>query len=268
VGHSQAVVADAAHSLSDAGTDVAILVGAHYWSAPADAEHPHGHRRIETLLTVGISTALAAVAVGLGYNALVTLKEGHAVPPGWVAFWAAVASIACKELLYRWCAAVGRRIGSRAVVANAWHHRSDGLSSIPAALAVAGARISSAWSFLDHVGAVVVSVIILQAVWRIGWPAAMELVDAGAPRQTRRRLREIALSTPSVLAVHAVRTRYVGPGLEVDLHVMVDGEASVRQGHAVSEEVKRRLLEEGPDVVDVVVHMEPCEGADDPTEHL
>jgi cation diffusion facilitator family transporter len=259
LGASQAVLADAVHSLSDSTTDLAILIGVRFWSAPADRDHPHGHRRIETLITALIGLSLAAVAVGLTYNALTTLEQPHARPPGWIAFAAATASIAFKEALYRWTAAVGRRVRSTAVIANAWHHRSDGLSSVPAALAVAGARLYPAWSFLDHIGAIVVSLVILQAAWRIVWPALKELTDIGAPDEQREQIRGIALGTEGVEQVHAIRTRYVGSSLAVDLHVLVDGEMSVRQGHEISAEVKRRLLAQGPELVDVVVHLEPLD---------
>lgn len=257
IGRSQAVVADSVHSLSDAVTDVAILVGVRYWSAPADETHPHGHGRIETLVTLLISALLAAAAVLLAHNAIVTLEERHAQAPRLVALVAALISIAGKEALYRWSVAVGRRARSPALIANAWHHRSDALSSVPAALAVLVARIHPSWAFVDHVGAIVVSLIILQAAWRIGWPALQELADAGAGRETRRRIEDLARSTPGVEKVHAVRTRRMGSGIAVDLHVLVDGGISVRRGHDISERVKARLLAEGPDLVDVVVHVEP-----------
>lgn len=262
LGHSQAVVADAVHSLSDSATDLVVLVGVRYWSRPPDEAHPHGHRRIETVVTASIGVILAAVAAGLAYNALATLPARHANPPGWIAFAAAVLSIVSKEVLYRWTVRRGKRLRSSAVVANAWHHRSDGLSSVPAALAVAGAALHPAWSFLDHVGAVVVSLFILQAAWRITWPALGQLVDAGASRKERERIRDIVLATSGVGRLHALRTRYVGAGLQVDLHILVDGQLTVRQGHDISETVKRRLLDQEPDVVDVLVHIEPDTAAE------
>ena len=155
---------------------------------------------------------------------------------------------------------VGRRIKSAAVVANAWHHRSDALSSVPAALAVAGAALKPSWAILDRVGAVVVGILILQASWKIVAPALGELVDAGAPLEAREKIEAIALGTGGVKLVHAIRTRYVGSGLVCDLHVKVDPEATVRQGHEVTERVKARLLAEGPEVLDVVVHLEPYVG--------
>jgi cation diffusion facilitator family transporter len=258
-GRSQALVADGVHSVSDSSTDLAILVGVRYWCAPADASHPHGHRRIETLITLAIAVVLAAVAVGLAYDSLASYAEPHKVPPGWIALVAAAVSVLVKEAMYRWTASVGRRARSGALLANAWHHRSDALSSVPVIVAVIGARIEPGWWFLDHVAAVVVAVFILSAAWKIGWPAAKELVDAGAPQKVRAEIERIARSVEPVCHVHAVRTRYVGPGVVVDLHVKVDGALTVREGHDVSEQVKGRLLAEGPDLVDVVVHLEPCD---------
>ena len=263
LGASQAVTAHAFHTLSDLSTDVAVLIGVRYWSQPADEDHPHGHKRIETVVTIMIGVALAVVAVGLVQRALTTLSEKHLRTPGLFALTAACLSILGKEILYRWTAAVGRRIRSSAVVANAWHHRSDALSSIPAALAVGGAMIYPAWWFLDHIGAVVVSLLIFQAAWKIGRPALKQLVDAGAPLKERNRIESLVLANPHVRRVHAIRTRYLGPGLEVDLHIHVDPDLTVREGHDISESVKERLLSEGPDVADVVVHLEPDESAGD-----
>jgi cation diffusion facilitator family transporter len=268
LGHSQAVVADAVHTFSDLSTDVALLVGVRYWSAPADDTHPHGHRRIETLVTVFIASVLALVAVMLIYNAVATLKEKHLSPPAWTAFAAAMASIVVKEGLYRWTAAVGRRIRSSAMVANAWHHRSDAFSSVPAAVAVFAARIHPAWAFLDHVGAVVVSAIILWAAWQIAFPALRELTDVSAPQEDRLRIEEIALGTAGVKTAHAIRTRYIGSGLAVDMHVTVDKVVSVDEGHRISEEVTSRLLAQGPEVLDVVVHLEPYEATEEPTQEM
>ena len=257
VGSSQALVADGVHSLSDLTTDFAVLVGVRYWSEPADAEHPYGHGRIETLITSVIGVLLASVGVGLAYRAIATLHQRHEATPGWSAFAAACASIVAKELLYRWTALVGRRIKSSAVVANAWHHRSDALSSLPVAVAVLGTRIWPTWVFLDHIAAVIVSVLILHAAWKIAWPALRELIDVGAAKHEREAMLKLALATKGVLAVHKLRTRYIGPGLQVDLHVLVEPELSVREGHAIAGVVKERLLHEGPNVIDVLVHVEP-----------
>lgn len=265
VGNSQAIVADGVHSLSDLVTDAAVLIGFKYWCAPPDETHPHGHRRIETLVTMLIGALLAAVAAGIGYNAVTTLMEPHSGPPRLIALIAALASIFSKEALYQWTVLVGRRAQSSAVIANAWHHRSDALSSIPAALAVAGARFLPDWYFLDHVGAIVVSVFILQAAWKISWPALKELTDWGADPEDCRRIEHTALATPGVIEVHKIRTRQSGPGLIVDLHVLVHADLTVAQGHDITTEVKRRLMDEGPNVIDVITHLEPPEPPDQKT---
>jgi cation diffusion facilitator family transporter len=257
VGNSQAVVADAVHSLSDTATDVAVLVGVKFWSKPPDECHPHGHRRIEFLVTIFIGLLLASVAFGLSYNALATLHEVQKGPPGAIAFFAAVLSIFTKEMLYRWTFAKGKEIKSTALIANAWHHRSDGLSSIPAALAVAGAALVPGFAFLDHLGAIVVSMFILQAAWKIVRPSVEQLVDRGAPEEICRGIEQLAFTTPGVQEVHAIRTRHIGSGIEVDLHVLVDPALTVEEGHQISEDVERRLIEYVSDVVDVVVHLEP-----------
>jgi cation diffusion facilitator family transporter len=257
VGHSQAVVADGVHSLTDMATDIAILVGVRYWSVPADEDHPYGHQRIETLVTVGIGLALASVAVGMALHAIDLLRGGHEGTPGWIALAAALLSMTSKEALYRWTAAVGRRIHSPALIANAWHHRSDAFSSLPAALAVGFSLASPKWSFLDAVGAVVVCIFILQASWRILRPAASELADRAAPPPVRERLSSIAASVPGVLEVHDLRTRFSGSFLEIDLHVRVRGDLSVREGHEIAESVRRVLFEDGPRVKGVVVHLDP-----------
>jgi cation diffusion facilitator family transporter len=259
LGGSQTIVADGVHSLSDTVTDVAVLLGVDYWCAPPDETHPHGHRRIETIITLFIGMALAAVSAGIFYTALVTLQELHSRPPDLIALIAALVSIVCKEGLYQWTALVGRKIRSPAVIANAWHHRSDAFSSIPAVLAVSVARFFPGWSFVDHVGAIAVSLFILQAAWKIAWPSLRELADVGAPREVCEEIEKLVLATPGVVSVHKIRTRQTGYLYQVDLHIQVDGGITVTEGHDISEEVKSGLVRNGPGISDVVVHLEPLE---------
>jgi cation diffusion facilitator family transporter len=260
LGSSQAVVADAFHSLSDMITDVAILVGVRFWSSPADESHPYGHGRIETIVTVGIALCLAGAACAIGYHGLATVRDEEIRQPGWIAFIGAMASIVIKETLYRWTLHVGRREKSSAVIANAWHHRSDAFSSIPAALAVAIAAVNPAWSFVDHVGAVIVSLFILHASWKIMKPALIELSDSSAPAHVRDLISAAGTEIDGVEHVHAIRTRRMGYGIHVDLHITVRGSMSVSKGHDVSEKVKDRIMERVPEVLDVVVHLEPDDG--------
>jgi cation diffusion facilitator family transporter len=259
LGHSQAVVADAVHSLSDIVTDVALILGVRYWSAPADERHPHGHRRFETLITVFIGLMVAAAAVGIGWEAISSFgRPSH--PPSIIALIASLLSVGTKEALYRWTVRVGRTTGSSALVANAWHHRTDALSSIPVAIAVTIAMLDHRLAVVDQIGALVVSVFVLHAAFRILRPALDELVDAGAPSAHRRELERLALDVDGVRAAHALRTRYIGSELAVDVHVEVDADLSVADGFEIARRVKRDLLQRGPDVADVVVQIEPHEG--------
>ncbi len=260
-GRSQALVADAIHSLTDLTTDIAVIAGSHYWSRPPDENHPYGHRRLETLVTVFIGVALIAAGIGIGWKAISALQEKHASPPGWIAVAAALASIVCKESIYRWTAMTGRRVKSAALAANAWHHRTDAFSSIPVLIAVAGARVFPSWSFLDHLGAVVVSIFILHASIKIIWPGLSELIDVGAPKEIRKKIRNIALKNESVLQVHDIRTRYISSSIQVDLHIVVDGLITVRQGHDIADDVKARIIDRIPEVLDVIVHVDPPERA-------
>jgi len=260
-GRSQALVADAIHSLTDLTTDIAVIAGSHYWSLPPDDDHPYGHKRLETLVTVFIGIVLAAAGIGIGWKAISTLQQKDAAPPGWIAVLAALTSIICKEAIYRWTAATGKRVKSPALAANAWHHRTDAISSVPVLIAVGGAKAFPSWSFLDHLGAAVVSVFILHASIKIIWPALSELIDAGAPSETRKKIRALALKNVGVLQVHDIRTRYISSSIQVDLHIVVTGSITVRAGHVIADDVRNRIIAEMPEVLDVIVHVDPPEKA-------
>jgi cation diffusion facilitator family transporter len=268
LGNSQAVIADAVHSLSDMTTDFAVLFGVKYWSAPADDDHPYGHHRIETMITMMIGIALVLISIGLFYNAIKTVRIGDLEQPAWVAIIGPLASLVVKELLYRYTFKTGQRTRSSAVIANAWHHRSDAISSIPALVAVFLAVIHPQLVFVDRVGALIISLIILKISWDIFKPALAELMDMGASARERNKIESIALSVDGVKSMHAVRTRKAGAGLYVDLHIQVDGSLSVHDGHRISTIVKERLLEKGPLVTDVVVHLEPFEELSEETDKI
>ena len=261
LGKSQALVADAIHSLTDLTTDAAVIAGSHYWERPPDDDHPYGHKRLETLVTAFIGMMLAAAGIGIGWKAVSTLHHKAASPPGWIAVLAALASIICKEAIYRWTARTGKRLKSSALAANAWHHRTDALSSLPVLIAVAGARLFPTWSFLDRVGAVVVSIFIIHASLKIIWPALGELIDAGVPAEMRKNIREIAHKNEYVRQVHDIRTRYISTHIQVDLHIVVQGSLSVRQGHAIADDVRHRIIAVIPEILDVVVLVDPPEKA-------
>jgi cation diffusion facilitator family transporter len=258
-GRSQALIADAIHSLTDTTTDVAVIAGSHFWSRPPDESHPYGHRRLETLVTVFIGLMLAAAGVGIGWDAVSTLREKDPTSPGWIALCAAMVSIITKEALYRWTAKAGKKSKSPALAANAWHHRTDAISSIPVLIAVGGALIFPAWSFLDLVGAVVVSIFVLHAAMKIVWPGISELIDAGAPQDIQKKITDIACSNQGVEEVHKVRTRYISTSILIDMHIVVDGSISVRVGHAIADEVENKIIDRIPNAMEVVVHVDPSD---------
>jgi len=259
LGHSQAMVADAVHSISDLITDVAVLIGIKFWASPADEDHPYGHERIESIVTAFIALALFAVGIGIAYNGIVTAFEPDIKSPEAIALIAAFVSIISKEWLYRWTVKKGIEIDSSSVVANAWHHRSDALSSIPALVAVALAIAHPSLAFFDHIGAVVVAMFIVKVAFDILKPVVMELSDRGASKSQVDAIDLIAMKVNGVKEVHSIRSRRVGSGYFVDLHVLVDGNMSVQDGHDIARDVKHQLINKGPKVLDVIVHLEPYE---------
>lgn len=259
IGGSKALIADAVHSLSDAASDIGLLVGLRFWSRPGDDTHPYGHGKFENFTGLFISILLALTAVGIIWDALSTVDPSEDVAPGAISFWAAAGSIVVKELLYRWTLKVGKQVRSETVIANAWHHRSDALSSVVAAVSIAVTYFFPAYAFVDDIGAVVVAVILLKASINIAFPALGKLTDCAPPAEIRETIYETAAEYDKVRSAHAIRTRYIGEDIFVDLHIEVDPWLSVRDGHDIAEAVSTRLCEKVESVVDVVVHIEPHE---------
>ena len=253
---SRALFADAVHSLSDLMTDVAVILGVRYWTAPADNEHPYGHGKNEALVELFIALALVAVAYGLGAQAVQALVAGESAVPGLPAFFFALVSVLSKEWLFRWTRHVAREVKSSALEANAWHHRSDALSSIPVAIAVAVAHFFPALVWVDAAGAILVSLFVLRVAWAIAHPALQELVDAEIGDKSAA-VAALARTVPGVLAVHKVRARRYGGAFAADLHVHVKADLSVAEGHALGHAVSDALLASDLGVTDAVVHVEP-----------
>jgi len=256
-GRSTVLVADGVHSISDLVTDIVLLLGTVFWGRPPDEDHPHGHRRIETLITLGIGLSLGFVGIMMGAGAILHFNDPGRGRIGSIALVAALVSIVVKEWLYRWTLKISKQARSSALKANAWHHRSDAFSSIPAALAVASEMLVPSLRWIDRLGVLVVCVFILNASWGIFHPAFQQLADAGAPRETIARLSRIALEVRGAESAHALRTRYLGSILAVDLHIEVNGDIPVSEGFAIAEEVKTRLHQMEPDIGDVLIQVEP-----------
>ncbi|UTV29740.1 cation diffusion facilitator family transporter [Photobacterium atrarenae] len=254
---SQALVADGVHSFSDLVTDTAILIGSRYWTAPADKNHPYGHGRFETLTNIFIGMLLAAVGLGIGWDSLQALGQPPSATPGLLAFAAAVVSIVVKEGLYRWTLVQAKRINSRALHANAWHHRTDALSSLPVAVAVIVNYLVPDLHYLDQVAALLVTAMILKAAVEILWPALLELTEAEADSQIETKIQQYAADDPDICEVHAIRSRRTGSTILLDFHLLVDPAMSVDQAHTISENFKSHILVKLDEVVDVIIHIEP-----------
>ncbi len=265
VGHSSVLIADAVNSLSDMVTDMVVLIGSKYWGQPADNEHPYGHAKIETLITLFIGMAVFLVGFGLVYGAvetLVGLAQGQEIPsPTPLPFFVAIVTIVIKYALYLRILHVGMKIKSTAVIANARNHQSDMLASIPAVAAVGLCLLlGNRYAFLDPVGAVVVSAMIMYASWEIVRPTFGILLDGGASQEQHDRISETILSFPEVRNFEKLRTRHLGPsGLTVDVHVRVDGGMSVDDSHELTRRITRKLTDEHPNIFEVTIHIEPAE---------
>jgi len=263
-GHSQALIADAAHSVSDFFTDVVVLFGFRIGRKPPDERHHFGHARIETLASAVVAMILIATALYLGIGAAWNIYRHTAYHPTWLALMGAGVSIALKEALYRYTVHVGRRIRSQLIVANAWHQRSDALSSVAVLLGVAGAHIHPSWHVLDSYAALVVSFFIIKVGLDILWKAVHELTDTAPQPETLTRIRECALRVDGVIGVHDLRVRTLSGLFQMEMHIMVDGRQTVIEGHRIVKEVERCLAEEIPEIESIIVHMDPASGEGQP----
>jgi cation diffusion facilitator family transporter len=257
LGNSQAVIADAVHSLSDTLTDFLILFGVKYWTAPPDSEHPYGHQKIESFITILIGFILFSAACGIGFHAIVTINENHAEKLTVYTLIAPIISILFKELLFRKTYQVGENTNSSSVKANAWHHRTDALSSLPVLIAVAASLINPKLLFLDHIGAFIVAAFILRLSYKIIFNNINELIDTGISDEDIQNIYKIIKNHGEVKGCHKIRTRKIGSSIYVDLHLEVDGNLTVSNGHLISEEVKNDLIGDNQKIIDVMIHLEP-----------
>ncbi len=262
VGHSAAMVADAVHSLSDFVTDIVVILFVRLSSRPADEDHDYGHGKFETLATLFVSLVLLGVAVMLFVNGVVDIVSalhGEVLEtPGLVALIAAAASIVIKEILYRYTVRCGKKLNSQVVVANAWHHRSDALSSIGVLVGVAGAMLlGGSWSILDPIAATIVSVFIAKVAYNLLMPSLEELLERSLPKEVEQRILDIILSVDGVSSPHHLRTRRIGNVYAIEVHIRMDGNLTLTQAHAVTTTVERLLKQEFGDSTHVGIHTEP-----------
>lgn len=266
-GHSGAMVADAVHSCSDFATDLVVLVCTRFSRKPKDEDHDYGHGKFETLGSVIIGISLFLVAAGIIINAvksIIAVCHGEEITaPGMIAIVAAAVSIVAKELLYRYTVRVGRAVDSPAMVANAWHHRSDAFSSMGTLVGIAGAFfLGDRWIILDPVAAIAVGILILNVSRNLVIPGMNELLDKSLPVQMEEDILGIITADPEVSCPHNLRTRRMGSSIIIDAHIRVDGGMTVLRSHDITVAIERALKEKfGPDTM-VTLHVEPLKQAD------
>lgn len=261
-GHSSAMVADAFHSLSDLLSDLIVLAGFKLACKPADKTHPYGHGKIETFVALVIGSILLLVGLGIIVNSVLLFKkitEGHSLlSPGKIALLMALVSIAVKELMFRKTMAVAKKIESSVLIANAWHHRSDALSSLAAFLGIAGAHfLGSKWLFLDPLAALVVAFLILKLSLKVILEALNDLLEASLNNDENIAIHKLISAIEGVKEVHALRTRRLGPSKAIEAHVCVDPSLNVVQAHDIATNVENRLKETLGQEIHVAIHVEP-----------
>ena len=262
LGHSSALVADAVHSLSDFATDIVVIVFVKISGKPEDDDHRYGHGKYETLATAIIGIVLFAVGIGLlvgGATKVADVINGEILPaPSMIALIAAAVSIVSKEILYRYTVRVGKNLNSQAVIANAWHHRSDAFSSIGTLVGVGGAIfLGEKWRILDPIAAIVVSAFIMKVAVELIKPCIDELLERSLPAEMEKKILEIITSFPEVSSPHHLRTRRIGNHIAIEVHIRMDGQTALEEAHTTATKVEKRLKEEfGPDT-HIGIHMEP-----------
>ena len=262
VGHSAAMVADAVHSLSDFVTDVIVLVFVRISGKPQDKSHDYGHGKYETLAMTLIGVALLMVAIGIilsGVTNIIAWAQGAQLEaPGLLALWAALLSIILKEAVYRYSMIKARQLNSQAVEANAWHHRSDALSSIGTAIGIGGAIfLGQRWTVLDPVASVIVGVFIVKVAFDLLRSGIGDLMEQSLPDAVEEEIIQLVAALPGLVEPHDLRTRRIGNHYAIELHILMDGDISLRQAHDKASEVEALLKSRYGEETHVAVHVEP-----------
>ena len=266
LGRSGAMVADAVHSFSDMATDVVVIAFAKISAKPKDEGHDYGHGKYETLATIIISLALAAVGTGILVNSIGAIRvvvDGGLLPrPGTVALLAAAVSIVVKEILYRYTVREGRRVSSPSMIAHAWHHRSDALSSLGTLAGIGCAYfLGDKWRIADPIAALVVAVFIFKIAFDLIRTGLDELLERSLPEDVEEEILRVVAANPEVREPHNLRTRRIGASIAVEVHVRVDGAMSVCRSHELTEDIERRLRARFGEGTMIAIHVEPLKAA-------
>lgn len=262
---SQALVADGVHSLSDLASDAAVIWALGHSHRPPDSDHPFGHGRFETLATLAIAVMLALAAGGILIDAGLRFLDPPQMAPGALALWVAALSIALKEGLYHYTKAVAKRTGSAMMAANAWHHRSDAVTSVVALAGIGAAMLGAPWA--DALGAGIIALMLGRVAWTFGRPAVRELVDTAPPDDTATRITAALMATPGVRDAHDLRLRQMSGSLQADVHITLDPAMTLSEAHRLSEAARAEVLAQVPDVTEIIIHPEPDGHADGPAAH-
>lgn len=262
VGRSSAMVADAIHSLSDFISDIIVLVFVKIAGKSKDEGHDYGHGKFETLATMIIGILLIFAGIGLminGIESVIRSINGESLPrPAMLALVIAIVSILSKEWLYRYTIHAGRRINSQAVIANAWHHRSDAFSSLGTLIGIAGAMfLGERWRILDPIAAIIVSIMIIKSGYDIVKPCIGELLEASLPEDKEDKIISLVTSVPGIVYVHNLRTRQIGNGIAVDLHAKMDGNLTLSEAHEKATAAENAIRSVFGDNSIINIHMEP-----------
>ena len=253
---SQALIADGVHSLSDLVTDFAVLYAAKHSHREADEDHPYGHGRIETVVTVGLGIALVGVSVGIMIDATHRLFNPNTLlSPGMLALAIAFISVIAKEAIYQYTMVIAKRYRSNMLKANAWHSRSDAISSIIVVIGIIGSM--AGLTYLDAIAAIGVGIMIAKIGWDLAWHSIKELIDTGLETERVKEIEKNILGVDGVATLHILRTRQVGADALVDVHIQVEPYISVSEAHYISETVRSKLINEIEEVIDVMVHIDP-----------
>ena len=257
-GSSQALIADAVHSVSDLFTDIVVLLGVGIGRKPPDEEHPFGHARIETLASAIVGIALIATAFYLGIKASLNIYHHTVYHPTILALVVAGVSVALKEVLFHFTVHTGRRIKSQLIVANAWHHRSDALSSMAVLIGIAGTQIKPSWHILDSLAALLVSFFIVKVGLDILRNALREFTDTAPQLEVISKIRQCALAVDGVIDIHDLRVRTSGGFYQMEIHIVVDGQLTVAEGHRIAKAVESCLVEDIESLDRAIVHVDPA----------
>lgn len=262
MGNSSAMIADAVHSLSDFVTDILVLVFVSISAKPQDTSHDYGHGKFETIASFLIGLALVAAATGIVVSGALNLWAwwggAELESPGWIALWAAVLSIVIKELLYQYTARRGRKLDSQVMIANAWHHRSDALSSVGAAAGIGLALwLGQHWAVFDPLASVVVGLMLMKVAYELLKTSINELTESSLPAETEQEIEQIILSFGDVRQPHNLRTRRIGNRIAIEAHVRMDGRLPLETVHERATTIERKLKERFGNNTHVTLHMEP-----------